>query len=384
MKVFIRTDSSSTIGHGHVMRCVALAEELRERKASVAFLCRGHPGNLNDYIEKKGFPVHSLPVDQVWMAAKVTGNGLPAHAAWLGTHWESDAAEVEAILAREREQGCVDWLIVDHYALDAGWESRMRSYVKKIMAVDDIADRSHDCDLLLDQNIYQDRYNGLVPERCRKLLGPKYSLLRREFQVARQNLRRRTGGINRILVFFAGADRTNETAKALMGIRHLGAGKIVIDVVVAAINLHGAQVQELMRTMPNASLYCQPENLAELMAKADLSIGASGSTTWERCCLGLPTLVAPLAENQEAACKELAELGAVFTLGSAGATRAEDYSRTLRYLIRNPALLESASRAAANLVDGQGASRCASTLEAIGEAALGKGDTSSCEKLCMR
>lgn len=365
MRIFIRSDASLYMGAGHVMRCLALAEEARDQGVSVGFLCREHPGNLIEQLTKKGFQVHPLPVDQGWTPQVAGGDGMSGHAKWLGTDWETDAFQVEAILARECGQGPIDWLIVDHYALDARWERRMRPYVKKIMVIDDLADRSHDCDLLLDQNFYLDmdaRYDGLAPEGCQKLLGPKYSLLRREFQVARQNLRQRTGEVNRILVFFAGADPTNETAKVLKGIQLLNLPEIAVDVVVAKINSHKEQIRQLTAAMPSATFYCQPANLAELMAKADLSIGASGSTTWERCCLGLPTLVVPLAANQQAISRDLAEFGAAFTFGSSEEMRVEDYVTGLRFLLRNPAILKDASDAAKNLVDGQGVRRSFSAL----------------------
>jgi len=199
LKILIRTDSSVQIGTGHVMRCLTLADELRERGAEIVFVCRDFAGNLCGYTE-----------------------GNLKHAAWLGADWQTDARQVEEIIKDFNTHP--DWLVVDHYALDERWERYLRSYVKKIMVIDDLADRPHDCDLLLDQNFYENlesRYDGLAPSGCKKLLGPKYALLRPEFREERKNLRKRDGYVKRIMIFFGGSDPTNETTKALEAVRML-------------------------------------------------------------------------------------------------------------------------------------------------------------------
>jgi len=205
LKILIRTDSSVQIGTGHVMRCLTLADELRERGAEIVFVCRDFAGNLCGYIEEKGYIVqgyivHRLPVSDT---PKQNTEGNLKHAAWLGADWQTDARQVEEIIKDFNTHP--DWLVVDHYALDERWERYLRSYVKKIMVIDDLADRPHDCeviddladrphdcDLLLDQNFYENlesRYDGLAPSGCKKLLGPKYALLRPEFREERKNLR---------------------------------------------------------------------------------------------------------------------------------------------------------------------------------------------------
>jgi len=219
MKIFVRADASVQIGTGHVMRCLTLADELRGRDAEIVFVCREFAGNLCGYIEEKGYVVHRLPVSD----APDQGVGADLkHAAWLGADWQTDGGQVEEII--KRLAAPLDWLIVDHYALDERWEEYLRPYVKKIMVIDDLADRAHDCDLLLDQNFYENlesRYDGLVSAWCKKLLGPKYALLRPEFREARKNLRKRDGHVKRIMIFFGGSDPANETTKALEAIRML-------------------------------------------------------------------------------------------------------------------------------------------------------------------
>lgn len=347
------------------MRCLALAEELRDAGAAVRFLCREHPGNLNGKLKAGGLEVDPLPLDPASGARAGGGNRARRHQGGLGTTWEEDARQVESILATASKEYAVDWLVVDHYGLDGRWEGRMRPHVNKIMVIDDLADRPHDCDLLLDQNFYRDmdaRYDGLVPAHCQKLIGPRHAVLRKEFGLARQNLKPRTGAVNRVLVFFAGADPTHETVKAVKAIQLLDRPGIAVDVAVAEMNLGKEQVRAMTASMPNATFYCQPENLAKLMAKADLSIGASGSTTWERCCLGLPTLVACLAANQETVARDLAGQGAVFSLGSSLNTTAQDYHGSLLSLLSNAAAVKRCSEQASRLVDGEGVSRCLSAM----------------------
>ena len=209
-----------------------------------------------------------------------------AHAAWLGVPWQQDATETLAALGETQPA----WLIVDHYALDLRWESILRPRVGKIMVIDDLADRPHDCELLLDQNLYQDmetRYDPLVPATCAKLLGPKYALLRPEFAQARKNLRQRDGQVMRILVFFGGVDPTNETAKAIHALASIADRQFAVDVVVGSGNPHKQQIENLCAEHEGFHYHCQVDNMAELMAAADLAIGAGGDGDVGAVCCGV-------------------------------------------------------------------------------------------------
>jgi len=294
MKIVFRTDSSMDIGTGHVMRCLTLADELRERGADVSFVCRKALGNLIQHIEDKGYRVYPLPPD---------------------IDLSVDRDLTQKILQKQTE--LIDWLIIDHYEIDASWEFYLRKYANKIMVIDDLANRKHDCDILLDQNYNKNnsRYNGLVPEHCIQLLGPEYALLRPQFREARENLRERDGGVKKILVFMGGADPANETGKVLKALNLLNRDDIAIAVVIGASNPVKNELETLTKRMPNTACYFQVENMAELMAHVDLCLGASGSTTWERCCLGLPSIVMVLADNQKDIAEELEKEGVVVNLG---------------------------------------------------------------------
>ncbi|GAX88910.1 UDP-2,4-diacetamido-2,4,6-trideoxy-beta-L-altropyranose hydrolase [Effusibacillus lacus] len=346
MHIFFRVDSSQQIGSGHLMRCLTLATELKERHATVSFISRELPGHMCNYVESKGFQVARLPY-----SAQAEESLRTPNSTWLGVSWQLDAEETKEVLS-SCVQG-VDWLIVDHYALDWQWESYQRSEAKKIMVIDDLADRRHDCDLLLDQNLFEDleiRYDKLVSTECLKFLGPRYALLRKEFLEARTRLRQRDGQVNRILVFFGGSDITNETAKAIKAIQSLNSPQIQVDVVVGSSNPRKDEIRDLCYSIPNVNYHCQIENMAELMAAADLAIGAGGTATWERCYLGLPALVVILAENQIQPAQAAAKEELVINLGWHYEIDELQLAGEIRRAIENPGLLKKMGQNAFRLM----------------------------------
>jgi len=333
------------------MRCLTLANVLREQGANITFICREHRGNLFEQIELSNHKLLRISHNTVSSDGKLT------HAHWLGATQEEDVRQsAEALITI----GCVDWLIVDHYALDIEWETAMRPHAKHIMVIDDLADRVHDCDLLLDQNMHQniqERYDILVPPSCTKLLGPKYALLRPEFKEARSNLKVRDGNVRRIFVFFGGSDPTNETGKALKAIQQTKRPDIAIDVIVGAANPHQEEIANLCSTLPKAKLHRQINNIAELMMEADLAIGAGGGTVWERCCLGLPTIVLSISSNQNPSCKAIASIGAILYLGEGNKIDADLIESALKISLSATYLMESLGGLGLAVVDGRGVDR---------------------------
>ncbi|MBZ0104042.1 MAG: UDP-2,4-diacetamido-2,4,6-trideoxy-beta-L-altropyranose hydrolase [Sulfuricella denitrificans] len=344
MNVLIRADASVVIGTGHVMRCLTLAQALRESGASVSFLCRELAGNLNSHIEAQGFRVYPIPLDE-------SGN------------WDTDASHTQtAITTSGQHPG---WIITDHYDLDARWESAMRPFTRHIMAIDDLADRPHDCDLLLDQNSYtgqETAYSELLPPHAIRLMGPQYALLRKEFAQTRAMLKPRDGSVKRILVFFGGSDPSNETEKALAALTAPDFAGILLDVVVGASNPQREKIRDLCASRPNTTFHCQASNMAELMAHADLSIGAGGTTSWERMALGLPTLVISVAANQEQIAEHLDALGAQRYLGKARNLDAGQLGAALANCLHAPADCAAMSVNAMALADGLGVSRVVAAM----------------------
>lgn len=345
MHILIRTDSSINIGTGHVMRCLTLADLLREANAKISFISRPFPGNICKLIEQKGYNIDYLPhLDKLINLD---------HSSKIEYEEFEDIDLKQTIDILIGKSQIVDCLIVDHYLLDIIWETGIRQYVKKIFVIDDLANRVHDCDLLLDQNYYDDlsiRYDNLIPKHCKKFLGPQFTLLRKEFEIAKETLKERDGLVRRILVFFGGTDPTNETIKTLMAIQQLDCTNLYIDVVVGKTNLHQKKIEELCSVIPNTNYYCQVDNMAELMAQADLSIGAGGITTWERCYLGLPSLTIIVASNQVEVNKAVALAGATWNMGLSTDITIEHLSKTLTKAINNPKMLKQMSKNAIKLM----------------------------------
>lgn len=333
MKIVIRVDSSTQIGSGHLMRCLTLAEQLRKKypAAEIFFIARALVGNLNYLIVKNAYNLLELPY------AEPTDN-LTGYEKWLTVKPAVDAEETSQKL---QQLGKVDLLVADSYAIDEAWEKPVRAYVKKLMIIDDLANRRHCCDILLDQNYYKDmqsRYNGLVPADCELRLGPKYVLLREEFYAAKKQLKKRDGSIKNIFVFFGGSDLTNETMKALKAIEMLNWDNLEVNVIVGGSNPHRSEIEAFCQNKAEFNYFCQVSNIAELMNQADIAIGAGGSTTWERCFLGLPSLVVAIADNQLQGCKDCGEDGIIFYLGKASEVAVESIFDFLQSLSKEALL----------------------------------------------
>jgi UDP-2,4-diacetamido-2,4,6-trideoxy-beta-L-altropyranose hydrolase len=345
MNVVFRVDSSVTIGTGHVMRCLTLAKQLKQKNANISFICRDLEGNLINFIKDDGFTVYDLPKIRV---NKIDTNDTFK---WYKENWQQDAHETQYLI--ENQIHPVDFLIVDHYGLDIKWESNLKPFTKKLMVIDDLANRKHVCEFLLDQNFYlnyQERYQNLVPPECKQLLGPNYVLLREEFIEAYCQKRIRNGEIHNILVFFGGTDPTNETVKALDALVLLD-NNIKINVVVGSSNKRKDEIREYCDRYPNFFFYCQVSNMAELMNEADLAIGAGGTTTWERCYLGLPSITIIVADNQIELSDDVSKFGATINLGFSHEVTSDQIFEAVKDLIEHPKKVQSLSERASKLVN---------------------------------
>lgn len=346
MRIAFRTDASSQIGTGHFMRCFTLAIELKKQGAQIRFISRYLLVHLRDMLDAKGLEYVPLSMD----TAQESIDEL-THANWLGTSQTQDSQATVQALADH----LWDWIIVDHYALDRRWESAVRASAKQLMVIDDLADRQHDCDVLLDQNFYVDmqtRYINKVPEHCQLLLGPRYALLRDEFRVMREQIKPRSGEVKNILVFFGGVDAGNYTGLALQALAGITHEEQHVDVVIGAQHPWREQIQAICATHGYVC-HVQTAHMAELMAKADMSIGAGGTATWERCCLGLPTLTFCIAENQHKQVVDAAEVGLLYAPLREKSLEDLIYSHA-QALMENSSLLKLISINAMRSVDGNG------------------------------
>lgn len=363
-KIAFRTDASLLMGSGHVMRCLTLAEALKAQGAECHFISRAHIGHLLEVIRQRGFAVTALPVELPPPPANTQVASErpkePAHALWLGCDWQTDAEQTRAIV----ETLHPDWLVVDHYALDQRWETALRPHYQKLMVIDDLADRPHDCDLLLDQNLVaqmQTRYADKVPAACVMLLEPEYALLQPIYAELHDRMPPREGQIRRIFIFFGGADSDNLTGQSISAFLSLTRPDIEVDVVIAAGSPYTENIRQQVAGHGNIHLHSGLPTLAPLMAKADLAIGAGGATSWERLCLGLPTLVVTLAENQRPIADGLSQRGLIRWLGHQDAVDQTTIAQALGKLLQQ-GLDEDWSLRCLAAVDGKGIDRVCAAL----------------------
>lgn len=356
--IAFRTDASLQIGTGHVMRCLTLAGALRDCGAQCIFITKPHQGNLMEMINQFGHAVAVLDPPEV-VSQMLNGT---AHAAWLGTTWTKDATQtLQAIGGR-----VIDWLVVDHYALDYRWEQALRHEVPRIMVIDDLADRPHYCDLLLDQNLGRKRsdYAKLMGARTQTLIGPQYALLRPEFAQWRKYslARRKQPRLKNLLVTMGGVDKDNATGQVLSALQN---SVLPADLqITVVLGPHAPWFREVSAQATNmywpTHVLTGVSNMAQLMADSDLAIGAAGGTAWERCAVGLPTIVLIIANNQTSGAMALQEHGACIVVENVEnlSTVISDHFRAQN----RSNVLQKMSKASAALTAGDGASRVANKM----------------------
>jgi len=339
MRVLIRADASQVIGSGHIARCMTLADALRKQGHELVFACRLLPGHLLDRLQQHGFKAYGLDYEAPLADIEAP---LP---------WQLDIDALQQALAAEPR---FDWLIVDHYGLAHEWERAARPLASRIMAIDDLANRPHAVDLLLDQNFSAtpEVYAPWVDAHCETLLGPRFALLREAFKACSGAAR---GEVKRVLVNFGGFDpsaQTHEAMKALLGYPQLS-----VDFVAGIDNPAWQAMQTLAEGRQHWRLHTHVTEFAQMMAQADLFIGAGGGTTWERAALGLPTICIAVAANQQRNAELLAQAGMHLYLGPVAHTNGEPLQQAIGVLIDNPGLRNSFAARSRQLVDGLGVQR---------------------------
>jgi len=340
MNVLIRTDASETVGTGHLARCMTLGSTLTKSGAAVTFACRPLAEPLRRAALERGFEVVSVE-----------------------TRDAAQQADADATLAAVGARS-FDWMVVDHYGLDAAWELRMRGASRLSLVIDDLANRPHDCDVLLDQNLRRDGgsgYDRLLPAGCERLLGPRYALLDRSFTEQRARL----GASERraILISFGGSDPQSLTLPVLRALLQDSRRDAPIDVVLGSLNRDVAAIEDAAAKASGVTVHKATREMARLMAQAKIYIGAGGSTSWERCCLALPGVVIATADNQEGPCAALQAAGSHVYLGKASRVSPAAIVEAAFSLLASPSRQAELAEHSAALVDGHGAVRVAARLE---------------------
>ena len=369
LNIAFRADSSVQIGTGHIMRCLTLADELSRKGHKCRFICREHKGHMGELISSKGYEITLLPITS-GTSQESLSSGDAAHADWLGASWQQDAEQTLKALGPSK----ADWLVVDHYALGALWEKQVAKLAGRIMVIDDLADRSHECALLLDQNLGRSAsdYDSLVPKDCDRLIGAEYALLRPEFAELRErSLRRRLKPeLKRILISLGGVDRTNLTGQVLDALATAALpGSTQLDIVMGSAAPYTTQIRRQAAQLPyKTTVSVSVSDMAERMCLADLSIGAAGGTSWERCCLGLPAVLVILAENQITGGTALEAAGATLTITDPKMVKAALPKELVK--VGRSDYLRSMSSAAAEITDGTGASKAVRSMQLLAGSSL--------------
>ncbi len=359
--IVMRVDVGPWVGNGHLSRCLALADALHARGARVTFLCAAEElAAVAGRIERCG---HALIGVKAALGLRSDG-GTRTHGGPASL--ESVMADAHACIDALHGMPRADWLVVDHYLLDAHWERAMRQAGHRMLAIDDLANRSHDVDVLLDQNYFPgpgNRYEGKLPANCLQLLGPSYALLRPEFLKARAGaLERQHRSIpERVLVMYGGADPLDLAGKTVELLIELGCAAHV-DVVAGPMYTQTTRLTASMARLQSGQLHVAPGYLAELMARADFAMGSPGVTSYERCCVGLPSLIIAVADNQEPLGRSLHDAGIHHYLGRYEQLAAGVLSESLAAVLNGDIDLSSQRPAATQICDGGGCSRVCEQL----------------------
>ena len=353
IRVAFRCDASVAIGTGHVGRCLSLATAVCNSGGHPVFVMRELPGNMLARVAHLGFEVRTLPAP----AVNFVPTAKLAHAAWAGVSGAQDAVETAQVLA----DSTWDWLVVDHYAFDLEWETTARPNAARLMVIDDLADRAHDCDLLLDQNLgrHTRDYDTHLAAATRRMIGPTYALLRPEFSKMREGaLLARGGPLRHVLIAMGGIDAPDVTSILLQALPDT----LQVTVVMGSAAPSLDRVRSLAQAR-GARLLIDTPDMAQEMASVDLAIGGVGVSAWERCVLGLPSLMVVMADNQEPAAAALASAGAARLIGRAGDVDLPARLRMEIAALSDGGALETMSARAAVLCDGRGVPR---VLRALG------------------
>lgn len=346
MKFIIRADASRWIGSGHIMRCLVLADGLKATGHQVIFVCRPQAGDLIDLVTARGHQLIALPE----LATPITPVNSADYSAWLQVPWQQDAAEVLTCVTQAA------WVVVDHYGLNAAWEQQIKQRLNcQLLAIDDLV-RPHAAELILDQTLGRTKNEYLDSQHMLNnqpvvLTGVSYALLSPQFGNIRKEglLRAPLSHPPRILLSFGGIDEPNVTLKAL---RALSEFDCFLTVLLSPRAPHYHAVKAWCDVHKNIAHYDFVQDIATLMSKHDLAIGAPGTTSWERACLGLPNIVIPIAENQHAICQAL--LAAQASLLVHPSDIEHELMPAVHYLLNNHSAF---SHANFKLCDGEGVGR---------------------------
>ena len=312
----IRADASIQIGSGHIIRCLSIADQLKSQGHKCFFISRNHVGNLTEFVSQRGYQTYILENTQDYTVTRFNNE----YQKWLCVSEDYDAEQTKNVIAIQNQ--FVDWIIVDHYGLSEQWEVYLRGSAKHILVIDDLANRKHNADIILDCGVInlESDYKKLNRGDVKILIGPKYALLRPEFSQFRAHIHVSEIDQKRsplkLLINLGGVDKDNLTAQILDIFDNSILPYDTKLTVVMGLNApwKNSVIEKARQIKYSTQVLVNVSNMAELMVNHDLAIGAAGSTAWERCCLGLPTIMICMADNQKMIAKGLQDLGVTISL----------------------------------------------------------------------
>ncbi|WP_296209050.1 UDP-2,4-diacetamido-2,4,6-trideoxy-beta-L-altropyranose hydrolase [Psychrobacter sp. UBA3480] len=355
MKIGFRVDIAKHIGTGHLQRCLTLARELKKISISSIFFVREYDKELLSLIVISGFTYYII-------GYAASEDISEEHLNWLGVSQEQDAQEFINAVTKQH----IDMIVIDHYSIDSTWENIVKNAISlPIAVIDDLANRKHTCDLLIDQNYWPNlnsRYDDLVSGHCSRLLGPKYSLLRDEFVSLRESKAQKPSDeLKTILVNFGGVGNMEVWKIFLPAL--VKYNKFKFHVITGKLPLEDlAYCKNMVKQSRHIFLEEQTDQMSSLMKVSDFALGACGSTVWERFCLGLNSALIDVADNQKDLVHYLHEKDLVDYLGSLNTITVDSiFSYLIRLSISNTKYLVRKHNIM-NLVDGIGANRVVKEL----------------------
>lgn len=326
--VVFRCDASHSIGTGHLMRSQTLAAQFKAKGYRCIFLVSND--TLQDF-------THIFDEQFEYRNA-------------------NDIAPESALT------------VIDHYSLDHVYEASCRAWASKILVIDDLADRQHECDFLLDQTEGRSEldYQSLVPQHCHILTGAKFALLRGSFKELRVKAKSKradnAGAVKKVLVSLGGTNLHKISERVIVALQSFDLAPLEIDLVIGNDQAVTDDLRKLiddtnLRTQHEVILHSHVSGIEALMLKADIAIGAGGTSTWERCCLGLPSIMIELADNQSLISKTLHRSGAAINLGWHDEMGQDDICLCLESLYSSPQKMIEMQDKALEICDGNGARR---------------------------
>ena len=320
LNIIFRVDSSNIIGTGHICRCLNLANSIEN--ANIEFICKNFNNNSSNILKNK-YKVHLI---------KSQNNINLNINTWLGESQFEDAKKTIEIIKNKN----IDWLFIDHYNINKEWEDYLKPHVKKIFVIDDYTNRHHNCDILLNQQIENDKIN-IIPNTCKLLLGRKYILIKEKYLKISQEKQYPTK-LKRINIFMGGGDPSNETLKIIKICYNLNNklnNPFIFDIVVGSSNKNKEIIKKYCKNKKEFNFYYNIDFMEKLLLNTDLAIGACGGTSYERCIMKVPTLVICIAENQKTVLQKFIDNNTIKYLGTINDNYEKKLINNMLYFYNN-------------------------------------------------